>query len=53
MGVFSGVPVIGSYLDAGVEMAGDFIFDVGGDAIGSFLSDTGKYNLFRTKSWRL
>jgi hypothetical protein len=42
MGVFSGIPVIGSFLDAGVDMAGDFITDIGGDAIGSFLSDTGK-----------
>ena len=42
MGVFSGIPVIGSFLDAGVDMAGDFLFDTATDAVGSFLSDTGK-----------
>ena len=42
MGIFAGIPVIGSFLDSGVEMAGDFISDVGGDVVGSFLSDTGK-----------
>lgn len=42
MGRFAGIPVIGSFLDAGVDMAGDFLTDVGGDLVGSFLSDTGK-----------
>ena len=40
--MFSGIPVIGSFLDAGVDMAGDFLFDTATDAVGSFLSDTGK-----------
>ena len=33
MGMFSGIPVIGSYLDKGVEMAGDLIFDIGKDIL--------------------
>tara|TARA_R110000744_G_C18926729_1_gene512617 strand:+ start:41 stop:502 length:462 start_codon:yes stop_codon:yes gene_type:complete len=32
-----GIPVIGAFIDAGVEM----LSNIGGDAIGSFLSDTG------------